>query len=113
MSGSPDGGSHDDAPLVRSRDCSSAPANCGLCGPVSAAPNWKRDTVSTPAQTNASPSLALIACAAMRMACSDDEQYRLTVTPGTSGMSASTAATRATLYPDSPPGWPQPQMRSS
>src|SRR3954468_22991880 len=97
MSGRPDGGSHDDAPLVRSRDCSSALANFGLCGPVSAAPNWNRETVSTPAATNTSPSPALMAWDAMRIACSDDEQYRFTVTPGTSGIPARMAATRAAL----------------
>src|SRR5690242_3006813 len=97
MSGSPDGGSHDDAPFVRSRERSSASENNGLWGPVSAAPNWKRDTVSTPAHTNASPSPARTAWAAMRIDCSDDEQYRLTVTPGTSGIPARIAATRAAL----------------
>ena|SRR5438270_3714335 len=97
MSGRPDGGSHDDAPFVRSRDRSSASENFGLCGPVSAAPNWKRETVSTPAAMNTSPSPALIACDAMRMACNDDEQYRLTVTPGTLGMPARIAETRAAL----------------
>src|SRR2546427_2414425 len=104
MSGSPEGGSHDDAPLVRSCDRFSASENFELCGPVSAAPNWNRDTVSTPAHTNTSPSPARIACAAMRIACNDEEQYRLTVTPGTSGMPARMAATRAALYPASPAG---------
>jgi hypothetical protein len=34
----------------------------------------KRLTVSTPAHTNASPSPALMAWAAMRMVCSEEEQ---------------------------------------
>src|SRR5207302_1238731 len=97
MSGNPDGGSHDDAPFVRSRDRSSACEHEGLCGPVSAAPNWNRDTVSIPAQTNASPSPAFTAWDAMRIACNDDEQYRFTVTPGTSGIPARMADTRAML----------------
>jgi len=41
---------------------------------LSEAPLAKRDTVSTPAATKTSPSPARIACAAMRMVCSDDEQ---------------------------------------
>ncbi len=45
-------------------------------------PNWKRLDVSTPPATNTSPSPALMAWAAMRIVCSDDEQYRFTVTPG-------------------------------
>ena len=34
----------------------------------------KRLTVSTPAATKTSPSPARMACAAMRIVCSDDEQ---------------------------------------
>ena len=56
--------------FVRSR----ASPNFSLGGPVSAAPYWKRLTVSTPPEMNTSPSPALIACAAMRIVCSDDEQ---------------------------------------
>ena len=37
-------------------------------------PFMNRLTVSTPPETNTSPSPALIACAAMRMVCNDDEQ---------------------------------------
>ena len=59
---------------MRSAVRASASANSGLCGPVSEAPYWKRLTVSTPPQRNTSPSPALIACAAMRIVCSDDEQ---------------------------------------
>ena len=51
-----------------------ASPNFALGGPVSAAPFWKRLTVSTPPAMNTSPSPALIACAAMRIVCSDDEQ---------------------------------------
>jgi len=51
-------------------------------GQPSALPLMKRDTVSTPAEMNASPSPALIAWNAIRVVCSDDEQYRLTVVPG-------------------------------
>ena len=61
----------------------------------------------------AAASPALMACAAMRMVCSDDEQYRLTVTPGTLSSPERMATTRATLVPDSPAGWPQPMIRSS
>jgi hypothetical protein len=64
---------------------------------MSAAPWANRLTVSTPAATKASPSPTLMAWAAMRIACSDDEQYRLTVTPGTFGMPARIAVTRAML----------------
>ena len=53
-----------------------------LFGAPSAAPTPKRDTVSTPAEMNTSPSPALIAWNAIRVVCSDDEQYRLTVVPG-------------------------------
>jgi hypothetical protein len=60
-----------------------------------------------------SPSPALMAWAAMRMVWSDDEQYRLTVTPGTSSIPARIDTTRARLKPASPAGWPHPMMRSS
>jgi hypothetical protein len=46
------------------------------------------------------------------MVCSDDEQYRLTVTPGAS-RPAMMPATRAMFAPASPAGWPQPQITSS
>ena len=46
---------------------------------------------------NTWPSPARMACAAMRMVWRDDEQYRLTVTPGTSGNPANRAATRPML----------------
>src|SRR5215218_7253113 len=62
---------------------------------------------------NASPSPALIACAAMRIVCSDDEQYRVIVVPGTSSRPARTLTTRPKLKPCSPPGRPHPRIRSS
>ena len=49
----------------------------------------------------------------MRIVCRLDEQYRLTVTPGTLSSPASTAAARPMLKPASPAGWPQPMIRSS
>jgi hypothetical protein len=62
----------------------SASANSGLweSGQPSEVPFGNRDTVSTPAEMNADPSPALIAWNAIRVVCSEDEQYRLTVTPG-------------------------------
>ena len=63
---------------------SSASANSGLwlSGQPSDVPFGNRDTVSTPAEMNALPSPALIAWNAIRVVCSDDEQYRFTVVPG-------------------------------
>ena len=54
----------------------SAPANSGLCvsGHESELPLANRDTVSTPAETNTSPSPALIAWKAIRVVCTDDAQ---------------------------------------
>jgi hypothetical protein len=37
-------------------------------------PFTNRDTISTPAEMNTSPSPALIACIAIRLVCSDEEQ---------------------------------------
>ena len=53
---------------------SPASSNSGFFGPSSAMPNWNRLDVSTPPATNTSPSPALMAWAAMRIVCSDDEQ---------------------------------------
>lgn len=53
-----------------------------VSGQPSALPLAKRETVSTPAEMNACPSPALMAWNAIRVVCSDDEQYRLTVVPG-------------------------------
>ncbi len=54
----------------------SASANSGLCvsGRLSELPLVKRDTISTPAEMKTSPSPALIACSAMRLVCSEEEQ---------------------------------------
>ena len=54
-------------------------------------------TDSTPPATNMSPSPAAMAWEAMRMAWSDEAQYRLTVVPGTSVSPQSSAVARATL----------------
>ncbi len=70
-------GAHESKPpAVRFSVRASASVNFSLCvpGPPSDMPERKRLTVSTPPATNTSPSPALIACAAMRMVCSDDEQ---------------------------------------
>jgi hypothetical protein len=61
---------------------------------------------------NASPSPDLMAWNAMRVVCSDDEQYRVIVVPGRWSKPRSTATTRPMLKPCSPPGSPQPSMRS-
>ena len=53
-----------------------------VSGQWSEVPLANRETVSTPAETKTSPSPALIAWNAIRVVCSDEEQYRLTVTPG-------------------------------
>ena len=55
-----------------------------LCvsGQESLLPLASRLTHSTPAEMYTSPSPALIAWKAIRVVCSDDEQYRLTVVPG-------------------------------
>ncbi len=54
----------------------SASANTGLwvSGRLSELPFANRDTVSTPAEMNTSPSPALIAWKAMRVVWTDDEQ---------------------------------------
>src|SRR5438105_4109933 len=53
-----------------------------------------------------------MAWAAIRVVISEEEQYRLTVTPGTSSL-ARMEITRPMLWPCSPPGSPHPQIRSS
>ena len=53
-----------------------------VSGRPSEEPLTNRDTVSTPAEMNTSPSPARIACMAIRVVCSDDEQYRVMVVPG-------------------------------
>jgi hypothetical protein len=49
---------------------------------MSLLPATKRLTVSTPAEMKACPSPARMACSAMRVVCSDEEQYRVIVVPG-------------------------------
>src|ERR1700761_417797 len=95
------------------RSCASANSRFFVSGQESLDPFVKRETHSTPAAMNTSPSPALIAWYAIRVDCSDDEQYRLTVVPGTPSRPSMTAATRAMLNPCSPPGSPQPTIRSS
>ena len=55
---------------------SSAWAKSGLWvpGQLSDVPSPNRDTVSTPAETNTSPSPALIAWKAIRVVCTDEAQ---------------------------------------
>src|ERR1700761_6009230 len=95
------------------RSCALANSGFFVSGQESLDPFVKRETHSTPAAMNTSPSPALIAWYAILVDCSDDEQYRLTVVPGTVSSPSMTAATRAILKPCSPPGSPQPTMRSS
>ena len=64
------------------RVCASAYSGFWVSGSESELPVMNRDTVSTPAEMKTSPSPALIACSAMRVVCSDDEQYRVMVVPG-------------------------------
>ncbi len=99
-SGSPDAGAQrSEPPRAREALRSSAPANRALwvSGMPSDMPCAKRLTASTPAAMNTSPSPALMACAAIRIVWSDDEQYRLTVVPGTEARPANSATTRAML----------------
>ncbi len=53
-----------------------------MSGQWSEVPLANRETVSTPAEMNTSPSPALIAWNAIREVCTDDEQYRVIVAPG-------------------------------
>ena len=93
----------------------SASANAWLCvsGQLSLLPWAKRLTHSTPAEMKTSPSPALIAWKAIRVVCSEEEQYLVSVVPGRWSWPSSTATTRARLKPCSPPGRPQPRRRSS
>ncbi len=73
-----------------------------------------RVMLSTPPATKASPSPALIACAALAIACSPDPHSRFTVWPGTSiGSPASSTAIRATLRLSSPAWLVHPRITSS
>jgi hypothetical protein len=53
-----------------------------VSGQLSDEPLAYRDTVSTPALMNTSPSPALIAWKAIRVVCRLEAQYRVTVQPG-------------------------------
>ena len=75
-------------------------------------PSGERVLDSTPTHRNAEPSSALMAWKAIRTACSDDEQYRLTVVPG-APTPARIEMIRARLCDCSPPGSAQPQITSS
>ena len=103
------------APSAAASQRSRASLNSGflVSGQESGVPFGNRETVSTPAEMNACPSPALMAWNAIRVVCNDDEQYRFTVVPGRKSYPSSTATTRAMLKPASPPGWPQPIIRSS
>ena len=94
---------------------STASANTGFCvsGHESLDPLMYRDTISTPAEMKQSPSPALIAWKAIRVVCSDDEQYRVMVVPGRWSKPSMTATTRPMLNPCSPPGSPHPRWRST
>jgi hypothetical protein len=59
---------------LATRACASAKAGFWVSGSESLLPLTKRDTISTPAEMKTSPSPALIACMAMRVVCSDEEQ---------------------------------------
>ena len=63
---------------------SSALAKTGFCvsGQLSLLPLAYLLTHSTPADRNASPSPALMAWNAIRVVCSEDEQYLVIVVPG-------------------------------
>ena len=56
------------------RSCASSNSAFLVSGGPSGVPMPNRDTVSTPAEMNTSPSPALIAWNAIRVVCSDDEQ---------------------------------------
>ncbi len=65
------------APLsatLATRPSASAKAGFWVSGSESLLPLTNRETISTPAEMNTSPSPALIACMAMRVVCSDEEQ---------------------------------------
>jgi len=66
-------------------------------GAPSLLPLASRLTHSTPPEMNTSPSPALIAWNAIRVDCSEDEQYRVIVAPGSESSPSITATTRARL----------------
>ncbi len=60
--------------MCRVRSPASEKTGLRVSGSESELPFVKRDTVSTPAETNTWPSPARIACMAIRVVCSDEEQ---------------------------------------
>src|SRR6266542_6451128 len=85
-----------------------------LGSPTPAEPKFTyRDTHSTPALTNTSPSPDLIAWNAIRAVCTDEAQNRFTVVAGVSSQPSWTAIRRAMLPPCSSCGSAQPTARSS
>ena len=69
---------------------------------------------STPPPIAASTPSLITMCAAWTIAWRPELQKRLTVRPAVvTGSPARSAATRATLWPCGPCGWPQPRMTSS
>ena len=64
------------------RSCAAANRGFLVSGWPSEEPLTNRDTVSTPAEMNTSPSPARMACIAIRVVCSEDAQYRVMVAPG-------------------------------
>ena len=102
-------------PAARAADlaCASAKTGFWVSGIESELPLTNRDTVSTPAEMKTSPSPALIACRAILEVCRDDAQYRVIVVPGSPSSPSRTDTTRPRLLPCSPPGSPQPSIRSS
>src|ERR1051325_3436560 len=105
MSGTPPvvrGSTHSDAPcsaVLLVRDSAAENAGLWVLGQLSELPRAKLDTVSTPALTKMSPSPALMACSAMRVVCTLDAQYLVTVVPGRLSYPASTDTTRPRLKP--------------
>src|SRR5688572_8668492 len=68
---------------------------------------------ASPPITDSAPSSTTM-CAAWAIACRPELQKRLTVRPAVvTGRPARSAATRATLWPCGPWGWPQPRITSS
>jgi hypothetical protein len=71
------GSVQESAPLsatLATRASASANAGFWVSGRESLLPFTNRDTISTPAEMNTSPSPALMACIAMRVVCSEEEQ---------------------------------------
>jgi hypothetical protein len=60
--------------VLATRAWASVNAGFFVSGRESLLPLAKRDTISTPAEMKTSPSPALMACIAMRVVCSEEEQ---------------------------------------